>query len=385
MSKCVFCFSQIPENTVRFACINYRCDPDARKVDSVLANFVGTEIKVGEVFIANKPADKNRWSDRPSGMQCRKCSEPMALTCPICHHVIPSDSAGADIVTVAFTGARNSGKSVAIGSISFFLQSLVERMGSALLLQEACSQSNLQEYVYRLVNGQAPGPTDPNVGRSLVFSLGMINGRPRYLSLRDVAGEDLQTASPPKANLTFLSRADLVVFLFDPIAIESVAHQLADLIPDQAGQLGATPQTVLTNVLHHIGSGTPKLAICVSKVDALQALASKPGQIGEIFRQPGGAVSREWGLAGEYHEDDGALLHAEVRAILQTLGAGTIVNMVENPANQRRLEHRFFAMSALGGATDATDVHDHGIRPFRVLDPLLWEFASRRPDLVRAV
>ena len=383
MSKCVFCFSRIPEDTVRFACTNYRCDPDSRQPDPVLSDFVGASVKMGSVYTDHKPADKKRWPDRPQAVSCKKCAEPMSLTCPTCHHVIPADSADADIVTVAFTGARNSGKSVAIGSISFFLQSLVERMGSALLLREACSQSNLQEYVYRLMDGEAPGPTDPNVGRSLVFSLGMINGKPRYLSLRDVAGEDLQTTSPPKANLTFLSRADLVVFLFDPIAIQSVAHQLADLIPDQPGQLGAPPQTVLTNVLHHIGPGTPKLAICVSKVDALQALAAKPGQIGEIFRQPGGAVNREWPVAGEYHEQDGGLLHAEVRAILQALGAGTIVNMVENPANQRRLEHRFFAMSALGGATDATDIHDHGIRPFRILDPLLWEFASR--GIVRAV
>lgn len=376
MSQCVFCFSSLPEETVRFACTNYRCDPDARQVDRVLSDFVGTEVGMGNIHTESKPADKKRWRDRPRQARCKKCTESMSLTCPVCHHVIPADSAEADIVTVAFTGARNSGKSVAIGSISFFLQSLVERMGSALLLQESCSQSDLQEYVYRLIEGQAPGPTDPNVGRSLVFSLGVIGGKPRYLSLRDVAGEDLQTTAP-KANLTFLSRADLVVFLFDPIAIESVAHQLADLIPDQAGQLGVPPQTVLTNVLHHIGAGSPKLAVTVSKVDALQALAAKPGQIGEIFRQAGGAVNREWPVAGEYHEHDGALLHAEVRAILQTLGAGTIVNMVENPANQRRLEHRFFAMSALGGATDAVDVHDHGIRPFRILDPLLWEFAGR--------
>lgn len=378
MSKCVYCFHHLNPDEVRFVCTNFRCMQETRQVDPVLSKFLGREVKPGFSHSVTRPADQRRWKDRPTGWLCRKCEEPMAHSCPTCHHVIPSDSASADIITVAFTGARNSGKSVAIGSMSFFLESLVERMGSALVLQAGCSESQIAEYVQRLLDGTAPPPTAAGEGRSLVFSLGYINGRPRYLSLRDVAGEDLQTSTPPAADLSFLGRADLVVFLFDPLAIESVRHQLADLIPAQLhDRQTSSPQTVLTHVLGHIGTGTPRLALAVSKVDALQALAERPGQVGEVFRQAGAAVSREWPTHAEYHDQDGALLHEEVRAILQVLGGASIVNMVENPANQRRLNHRFFAVSALGGSTDANDVDDHGIRPFRILDPLLWECAER--------
>lgn len=377
MSKCVFCFHTLNPDVVRFVCTNFRCMQGNRQVDPVLSQYVGREMKPGWSHEVSKPADQKRWRNPPAEWICRKCSEQMAHSCPTCHHVIPSDSRTADIVTAAFTGARNSGKSVAIGSMSFFLEALIERMGSALILQEECSQSQIGDYVQRLLDGTAPPPTAAGEARSLVFSLGFVNGRARYLSLRDVAGEDLQTPSPPKANLTFLSRADLVVFLFDPLAIESIQHQLADLIPPQSGQLGVPPQTVLTHVLGHIGTGAPRLALAVSKVDALQALAVRPGHIGEIFRQAGAAVNREWPLAPEYHEQDGALLHEEVRAILQVLGGGALVNMVQNPANQRQLDHRFFALSALGGSTDANDVADHGIRPYRILDPLLWEWSER--------
>lgn len=376
MSKCVFCFNQLPEDEVRFVCTNFRCSPDARQVDQVLTTYVGREAKVGQTFSDRKPADQKKWRARPTQVPCARCSEQMAHSCPTCHHVIPDDSHVADIVTVGFTGAINSGKTVAIGSMSFFLESLVERLGSAMNLDAACSESKIEDYVQRLLDGTAPLMTDPRLGRSLVFNLGLINGRKRYLSLRDVAGEDLKTATT-EANLTFLSRADLVIFLFDPMAIESVRHQLADLIPTQANTVNESPQTVLTNVLNHIGHGSPDLAVAVSKIDSLQALAARPGQIGEIFRQPGAAVNREWPLAPVYHETDGALLHEEVRALLQHLGGGTIVNMVENPANQRPLRHRFYAVSALGGSADASELHEHGIRPYRILDPLLHAFSKR--------
>lgn len=377
MSKCIFCFTVLPEDVVTFTCTNFRCSPDKRRTDPVLSQHLGREAKVGQTYTATKPEDQKRWRDRPEAVTCNQCSERMARTCPTCHHVIPQDSLTADIVTVGFTGARNSGKSVAIGSMSYFLKSLVEQLRSAMNIDTAVSDSQIEDYEQRLLDGSAPPPTAAGDGRSLVFDLGPINGRQRYLSLRDVAGEDLKTAVPANANLSFLGRADLVVFLFDPMAIESIQHHLADLIPTQTTEVDESPQTVLTNVLNHIGSGTPQLAVTVSKVDALQALAERPGQIGEIFRQAGAAVNREWPLRPEYHDTDGALLHQEVRAILQELGGGTIVNMVENPASQRQLTHRFFAVSALGSSTDANELDHHGIRPFRILDPILWIFAQR--------
>ena len=54
------------------------------------------------------------------------------------------------------------------------------------------------------------------------------------------------------------------------------------------------------------------------------------------------------------------------------LNGTSIVNMVENPATKVVLPHRFFATSALGAAADGELLPDHGITPFRVLDPLLW-------------
>lgn len=375
MSKCVFCFHGLPSNVARFVCTNIRCNAQRSQDDPTLSSYVGEAVKTGVNFTAQQPPDAKRWT-KPNGVPCGQCGEQMSNSCPTCHHVIPHDSDTADIVTVGFTGARNSGKSVAIGSMSFFLEELIEQMGSARQYRPAYSRSTPADYEEQLLGGTAPAMTTRGRARSLVFNLGPVNGRTRYLSLRDVAGEDLEN-STPEANLTFLSRADLVVFMFDPLAIDSVLHELADLIPAQPGRVGVAPQTVLTNVLQHIGSGRPRLAVALSKVDALQALAGRPGNYGEVFGQPGAAISRDWKLTPTYHARDGELLHEEVRSVLQALNAGVIVNMIENPASGARLDHRFFAVSALGGATDAQAIDTRGIRPFRILEPLLWEFANR--------
>lgn len=81
-----------------------------------------------------------------------------------------------------------------------------------------------------------------------------------------------------------------------------------------------------------------------------------------------------------YAEDDGQLLHHEVRSLLQRLNASHIVTAVERPHSGRVLDHRFFVVSALGAPTEGEQLHDHGIASFRCLDPLRW--ALRRDGAI---
>ena len=71
---------------------------------------------------------------------------------------------------------------------------------------------------------------------------------------------------------------------------------------------------------------------------------------------------------------DQDLLDAEVRSLLALAHAQNLVNTV-TAAQQKGIECRYFAVSALGNAPDADGVHPHGIAPFRVLDPILWVLA----------
>ena len=71
----------------------------------------------------------------------------------------------------------------------------------------------------------------------------------------------------------FFSRADAVLFMFDPLCVGEVANQLRDLVPPPSS-LGGDPRQVLHTMTNLIGNGSPKLAVILSKFDALQALSA---------------------------------------------------------------------------------------------------------------
>lgn len=73
-----------------------------------------------------------------------------------------------------------------------------------------------------------------------------------------------------------------------------------------------------------------------------------------------------------YDDADGALLSAEVRSMLMDLGAKELVNQLERPSSGSPIDHRFFALSALGASSENKQVNPRGIAPFRVLDPIKW-------------
>jgi hypothetical protein len=64
--------------------------------------------------------------------------------------------------------------------------------------------------------------------------------------------------------------------MFDPLRIKAIRDQLHDLLPAQSYS-GGDPRAVLSNVLLAIGSGGPKLAVILSKFDALPALSDVEG------------------------------------------------------------------------------------------------------------
>ncbi len=378
MSKCPICFLGQPPDAASWICANRSCSAPRQNEPAAQA-YLGHKHVVGQRRQVTRPRDhRGAWSP-PAEQFCTACGQRMTRSCAHCMYPLPDDLPVSEVICVAFTGAIATGKSISIGVMWLFLETLVERLGSAVEFEARYSESSEEEYREFLKNGHTFPPTPPGRARSLLLSLGRIGSGPRrYLAIRDIAGEDME-APEPSYNLSFLSRADLVVFLFDPLGVESIAHALDGLIPPQQSA-GAPPEKVLKSVTRQIGTGRPRFAVCIAKVDTLQALAERPVPVGSVFANLGSALVREsGGLAGRsgsglpgYDEADGDLLSEEVRSLLGLLDAHAFVNLVENPSSGHRLPHRYFATSALGESADGPSLHSHGITPFRILDPLLW-------------
>jgi hypothetical protein len=207
----------------------------------------------------------------------------------------------------------------------------------------------------------------------LIISLGRINGVPRYLVIRDVAGEDLEAPEADTTYLSYFRRAAAVFFLFDPTAVNSVREMLRGIMPEQLMQTG-NPQRVLLNLLGIIDTASPPIAMILSKFDTLQSLRNHSDQTWRaVMANSGAAFQRDPGaFRWSYDPDDARLQHLEARSLLQLLHAQGFVNAMSNPQRGQPYEHQFFTVSALGGSANGERLHPHGIAPFRCLDPLRW-------------
>lgn len=259
-------------------------------------------------------------------------------------------------ICIALAGARATGKSLYIAVLVKQLELLCERFGVSMQpVTRGTAQAYATNYETPLYVQRGLIPPTPTVRTQtsdhrepLMFSLGIWHGVRRFLVLRDVAGEDMESGDLHAPPFRFFAHADAVFFMFDPLRVKTIRDQLHDLLPAQVVS-GGDPRTVLTNVLTAVSPGQPKLAVILSKFDVLRALRDVEGsEWGLIMSNGGAAYLRDTSDGQQYDETDGQLLHEEVRSLLLRLHGGSILAAVENPATGVRLQSRNFVVSALG-------------------------------------
>lgn len=374
--KCPSCF--VPIDRTRFTWLL----TDGEQTDDGVASAIsgGTVRNRGTITIT-RPADARRdWQPDPRVAK-PNLRGPIHPACPNCHFRLPEDLRSSTITCIAMSGARATGKSLYIAVMIKQLRRLAQALGSVL---EAANDRTreLYEQVYEgplfrergiLQSTPAAESTDAYQREPLVWSLGMIDGKHHYISIRDVAGEDMERSMRDAPQFEFLRNADAVFFMFDPLAIESVRAKLAGTISAQRVS-GARPQDVLSNLLQLIGARPPRVAVVLSKFDALQALVDVDDVTWRTIMSNAGAgfMRDEPDLTASYDAADGELLSEEVRSLLHRLDAADITFALQNPASGVRAQHRFFAVSVLGAAPEGQRLNEHGITPFRTLDPLKW-------------
>ena len=319
----------------------------------------------------------------------RELSDPNATTSEFVDRELPPNWAGSATICIAMAGARASGKSFYIAVLVKLLRQLGQHYGKvvrpATMASEQQYVENYEEPLFREMGLIAPTPRmaseDAYQKDPLIFDLGMwmVNGEDRqfFLVLRDVAGEDLENLPTDLSQLDFFSHADEVVFLFDPLRVQSVKTNLEGLVDTE--ELGGDPLHVLWNLLKVIGSERPPLALALSKFDALQKLEVVDGSVWRpIIGNYGAAFRRDNGL--KFDEHDSQLVDLEVSSMLHLLNATDLLNTIGNTYGrdpETRQKIRYFATSALGNAPKGRMISRTGIAPYRCLDPVLWQVTKR--------
>lgn len=380
MTKCPRCFDELTPDWFAWA----ESSPSRTSPDDRGTLFSGVPVSIGKICELRRPNGAPPDWTPPVDYPVTQLEGPIDDICPRCHFVLPPRWRWGRATCIAMAGARATGKTVYIAVMVKQLQLLGEKMG--IPVEPANNETaqifaaKYEEPLYEqrgILEATPPMAAGGSQREPLIFGLGQWNGQRHFLVIRDVAGEDLENANTDGEAWNFFRLADGVLFMFDPLKVEEVGDQLRDLVPAQANY-GGDPRQVLRTLMNTFGYGSPKVAVVLSKFDALQSLQDVKGsQWSDIMSNAGAAFSRDPSLDTEpYAAEDGELLHEEVRSLLQKLDAGPMLQSMENPVTGHKYRHRFFAVSALGASPAGEKLHKSGISPFRCLDPVRWVLAE---------
>lgn len=391
MTNCPQCFVPIEP-----APAYYRCTGSCEEVvDTQYTMWFGRERRSRPLTVVVPPTDPKqarRWAPPEVGT-CRQCRSEAKLVCPTCHYELPKNWLQSEALLIALAGPRTSGKSVYLGVMVQELGKLARDCNSNMSYVGRTRETYEKVYKSALYEARAmmmptaAAHTDTHQSEPMILSLGRLNGSKveRFVVIRDVAGEDLEN-NHDRPYMRFYQNASLVLFHFDPTQIADVRNELRGMTTE-LNDVGGEPSTVLEHTLKILGSHRPKLAVALSKFDALQMIGANAANAGSsapsshsgnwVMRlgNPGAAFNREPADPLSYDEEDGQFLHEEVRSLLISLKAKGIVNQLENPAGHP-IPHRFFATSALGEPPMNKQTNPRGIAPFRVLGPVKWALAE---------
>ena len=386
---CPYCFTPLPADEIGLRCVG-ACSAEP---DSQATAYAGQPYLVPPVYRMVRSTETKQL---PSYVLCRRCGmQTSQEICLVCHRDLPADWRRTPVFTMTVTGARDTGKSV---YIAVAVQMLLRYAQQRAVILTALTQGTQDVYndfyyvpLYRRnvvmegtprMSGGGAYQKDPLIWELAGGDLGRL-----HLVMRDIAGEDLQDLSGRDPAFSFVDRADLVMFLFDPLMLDSIRKMLSGLIPEvDTSRTGVKPGEVLPRILSQMSSGHPNLALTLCKFDSLQQLPRANSPMAPALANP--AAHFNWddtmirakmpcAQAARVLEADSAFLDAEVRSIFGYMGEDAVTLLADQAVGDGKIASmRHFAVSSLGETPQHRErLTERGISPFRVLDPILWGFS----------
>lgn len=319
--------------------------------------------------------------------KCLKCrAAHISVRCPEpqqSKRIIPPDYYEADEgMSIALLGAKASGKSNYIGVL---VDEIEHKMAFPFncSLNVACSDESAQYYnnTYRRPlydNGIVVNATSQDAVPPLIFPIRFYDKRNHSkvaaLTVYDTAGENLSSNDSVSRNNKYISNAQGIILLLDPLQISAVRRQLTEKVPlpSQNTSCDAIVNIVATYLRQDIknvnknGQITVPIAFTFTKLDTLEKFGILPEN--SVLKNESSHLSQ-----GAFAMADSEAVKNDITALL---GEWREDHLLRNLQQFKSVG--YFGVSALGGVPNGTQLAGGGVTPKRVLDPLLWLLAEKK-------
>lgn len=162
----------------------------------------------------------------------------LTAECPDCGVRLPHGFGAAGEIVVPFVGAGNVGKTQLMFRLYQTLSELVPACGGSIEVEDHSKvrldriADNLKDDTEASDEIKNPGKTSPDLPRAYVLQL-TVDGKKRHIYFFDPAGE-LHYQQARLRTLSYLRKARIIVFVADPLAVDSVWNRLP---PDRQRKL----------------------------------------------------------------------------------------------------------------------------------------------------
>jgi hypothetical protein len=290
---------------------------------------------------------------------------------------------------LAMVGTRASGKSVYLAVTADLLIKWGRRRGMTITHYNQASEGNFRDRFgsLHLDSGRLLSSTErEGLGQlvahqePILLRIQRPGIRDHVLVLRDIAGEDLQDPAMNARIFRFITRADGLIQLVDPMSVASMRAVLVGLVEDPANPVPPDAvwghlQTLMFAVNGEQARYIP-VALTLSKFDLVTLAAEQRGTPLSTALSGRGLRLRQDPSLGlsSWDPQDSELVDLELRTLLRKLDAVSLLKRVDH-YQRTGSPVRLFAVSSLGHAPSVGRLAAQGKTPFRCLDPVLWFLA----------
>ena len=389
MSKvvCPYCFDSFDSSEVMFRCSNLIECPVAE--DKKLTDFWGPCDHVTPSF----KAPRRFWGGAPDSAKCPQCGRLSRLyICPHCHNQLPRAMVKERGYIISIIGAKGSGKTNYIAVMLNELMQRVSCLGDIGIVawntangpmrksrRPNNTQARYEEDFYHWVYEQSlcPPPTDVNAKVNnqtpLIYEVNQERKKPLFLVLYDTAGENFFSTRTIAMNAQFLQHSDACIFLLDTEAIPYVYERIHQGTQKGRGLPSLRYDTILANIISFFDGVDNQLrkkhfsipmALVFSKIDHVvnnEQLFLDTAIEGMSMEKNSSFLDGE----GVNFPDIDSVSDG-IRGVLHSWHEDNFINNIENHYKNVH----YFGVSALGNNPKGRVITN--LRPYRVLDPLVW-------------
>jgi len=327
------------------------------------------------------PKDEDGWIATAYKKKCIDCKEASKqIFCEIEKKEIPIEFLSMKSLPIALLGAKASGKSNYIGVL---VNEIKKRMSGPFncSISMTCSRESkeaYEEWYYRplFVEGHTVRATDGGTEiPPLIFPLRFMDKKDNItntaaLTFYDTAGENLDDRTTMEKFNSYITNAKGIILLLDPLQVPEIREELINkgfkALPEKNTDTEDILDLIIKVIVDKKGIKDTKkidipVALVFTKIDILEQIL----EAGHCLRDEASHIKRGFFIKKELENT-----HSEMETLLGTYAESLLTKI------KKFEDYRYFGVSSLGGNPNGTKIDSKGIKPRRVLDPLLWLLAE---------